>query len=221
MPAHDRPLYGGPSRVTLFIASSNPGKLREYRDLALENMGNTIEIDLFPNFGEIPPFDESAPTFAENAAGKALHYSRFVPGIVLADDSGLVVAALGGTPGVHSARYAGPNATDEDRYRKLLRAMEGKEGNERRAGFICVVAIAKQNRVLAVVSDCARGVLTKEPRGSDGFGYDPIFFFEELRRTYAELSCEEKNRYSHRGKAFRKLLEFLLAPGWLHADPGT
>jgi len=211
--APDRPLYGGPSRVALFIASSNPGKLREYRELALEDIANTVEIDLLPNFGRIPHFDESAPTFAENATGKALHYSRFVPGIVLADDSGLVVPALGGAPGVHSARYAGPNATDEDRYRKLLRAMEGKEGNERRAGFICVVVIAKQSRVLAVVSDSARGVLTREPRGLDGFGYDPIFFFEELGRTYAELSREEKNRRSHRGKAFRKLLEFLLAPG--------
>jgi XTP/dITP diphosphohydrolase len=214
---------GKPSsgRVTLFIASSNPGKLREYRQLALEDMANTVEIGLLPNFGEIPPFDESAPTFAENAAGKAIYYSRFAPGIIFTDDSGLVVPALGGAPGVHSARYAGPNATDEDRYRKLLRAMNGKEGNERRARFICVVAIAKQSRVLAVVSDCARGVLTKEPRGSDGFGYDPIFFFEELGRTYAELSPQEKNRYSHRGKAFRKLLEFLLATGWLHADPGT
>jgi XTP/dITP diphosphohydrolase len=206
-----KPSSGVSARVTLFIASSNPGKLREYRELALEDMADTVEIDLLPNFGEITPFDESAPTFAENAAGKALHYSRFVPGIVLADDSGLVVPALGGAPGIHSARYAGPNATDEDRYRKLLRVMEGKEGNERRARFICVAAIAKQCRVLAVVSDCARGVLTKEPRGSDGFGYDPIFFFEELGRTYAELSPQEKNRYSHRGKAFSKLLDFLLA----------
>jgi XTP/dITP diphosphohydrolase len=206
-----KPSSGVSARVTLFIASSNPGKLREYRELALEDMADTVEIDLLPNFGEITPFDESAPTFAENAAGKALHYSRFVPGIVLADDSGLVVPALGGAPGIHSARYAGPNATDEDRYRKLLRAMEGKEGNERRARFICVAAIAKQCRVLAVVSDCARGVLTKGPRGSDGFGYDPVFFFEELGRTYAELSPQEKNRYSHRGKAFSKLLDFLLA----------
>jgi XTP/dITP diphosphohydrolase len=221
VPEPGKPSSGVPARVTLFVASSNPGKLREYRDLALGDIANTVEIDLLPNFGESPPFDESAPTFAENAAGKALHYSRFVPGIVLGDDSGLVVPALGGAPGVHSARYAGPNATDEDRYRKLLRAMEGKEGSERCARFVCVVAIAKHGRVLTVVSDCARGVLTKEPRGSDGFGYDPIFFFEELRRTYAELSCEEKNRYSHRGKAFRKLLEFLLAPGWPHPDPGT
>jgi XTP/dITP diphosphohydrolase len=219
--APGKPSSGVPARVTLFIASSNPGKLREYRELALEDMANTVEIGLLPNFGEIPPFDESAPTFAENAAGKAIYYSRFAPGIIFADDSGLVVPALGGAPGVHSARYAGPNATDEDRYRKLLRAMNGKEGNERRARFICVVAIAKQSRVLAVVSDSARGVLTKEPHGSDGFGYDPIFFFEELGRTYAELSPQEKNRYSHRGKAFRKLLEFLLATGWLHADSGT
>lgn len=117
--------------------------------------------------------------------------------------------ALGGAPGVHSARYAGPNASDADRVRKLLRAMEGKEGAERRACFVCLVALARQGRVFAVVSDCAKGTLTKEPRGKDGFGYDPIFFFEELGRTYAESTREEKNYYSHRGKAFRKALIIL------------
>jgi len=170
-------------------------------------------VDLLPDFSTLPHFEESAPTFAENAAGKAMHYSRFAPGIVLADDSGLVVPALGGAPGVRSARYAGPDASDEDRYRKLLRAMDGKYGAERRAHFVCVTAIAQAGRALAVVSDCAHGVLTTAPRGSDGFGYDPIFCFAELGRTYAELSPEEKNRLSHRGKAFHKLMEFLPLPG--------
>jgi XTP/dITP diphosphohydrolase len=192
--------------MELLLASSNPGKLREYRALG---GASSIEIQLIPNFGELPPFDESAPTFAENAAGKAQHYSRFAEGIVLADDSGLVVPALRGAPGVHSARYAGPNATDGDRVQKLLREMEGKEGEERRARFVCVAAIARRGRALAVVSDLAQGLILSEPHGEDGFGYDPVFYFEELGRSYAEASREEKNRFSHRGKAFGKLLALL------------
>lgn len=127
----------------------------------------------------------------------------------MADDSGLVVPALGGAPGVHSARYAGPNATDEDRYRKLLRELGGKEGDERRAYFVCVIAVARAGQAVAIVSARADGRITHEPRGNDGFGYDPVFFFEELGRTYAETTRQEKNLYSHRGKAFRKLLEVL------------
>ena len=189
--------------MKFLLASSNAGKLREYRELAADAR---VELDLMPNFDALPRFEESAPTFAENAAGKAQHYSRFTQETVLADDSGLVVPALGGAPGVYSARYAGPNATDEDRTRKLLREMEGKEGDERGARFICDTAIARQGRVLVVVSDFAQGMLTTEPRGAHGFGYDPIFFFKELDRNYAEITREQKNQYSHRGKAFRKVL---------------
>src|SRR5271156_6140692 len=157
-----------PMQVTkLFLASSNPGKLREYLELA---RGSGVAIELLPRFGEFPSFEESAPTFAENSAGKALHYSRFTDEAVLADDSGLVVPALGGAPGVHSARYAGPDATDADRYRKLLSEMQGKEGDARRAHFVCVIAIAREGQALAVVSDRAQGILTNEPRGSGGFG---------------------------------------------------
>jgi XTP/dITP diphosphohydrolase len=192
--------------MKLLLASSNPGKLREYLELA---RGTDVEIELLPNFSSFPAFDESAPTFAENAAGKALHYSRFTNETVLADDSGLVVPALGGAPGVHSARYAGPSASDADRIQKLLREMDGKEGNTRRARFICVVAIAARGRALAVVSDMAGGAIIKEPRGTAGFGYDPIFLFEVLGRTYAELTPGEKNAYSHRGRAFRRLLYFI------------
>ena len=194
--------------VQLLLASSNPGKLREYRELAA---GSPLEIDLIPNFRELPAFDESAPTFAENGAGKALHYSRFVEEIVIADDSGLVVPALGGAPGVRSARYAGPNATDADCVRKLLREMGGKTGGERRARFVCVIALARRERALAVVSDSAEGILATEPRGANGFGYDPVFCFSDGGRTYAEASAEEKNRLSHRGKAFRKARDLLLS----------
>jgi XTP/dITP diphosphohydrolase len=195
----------------------NPGKLREFRQLAGDS---PIELDLIPNLRELPSFEESASTFAENSAGKALHYSRFIDEIVLADDSGLVVPALDGAPGVRSARYAGPNATDTDRVVKLLGEMKGKEGEDRRARFVCVIAIARQRHASAIVSDSTEGVLTMEPRGSDGFGYDPIFLFPELHRTFAELSQEEKNQHSHRGKAFRKLLALLATQNSLtpHVD---
>jgi XTP/dITP diphosphohydrolase len=188
------------------LASSSAGKLREYRELASDA---GVELEELPNFKQIEAFEESAPTFAENAAGKAIHYSRFTTETAIADDSGLVVPALNGVPGVHSARYAGPNANDQDRIHKLLHEMEGKSGDQRRAKFICVTAIARQGRILAVASDFAQGLLTEEPRGKDGFGYDPIFLFQELGRTYAELTRKEKNLYSHRGKAFRKALSLV------------
>jgi XTP/dITP diphosphohydrolase len=193
--------------VRILLATSNSGKLREYRELA---SGTALKIDLLPKFCDLPAFEESAPTFAENSAGKALHYSQFTSEMVLADDSGLVVPSLGGAPGVHSARYAGPNATSEDRVRKLLREMERKTGEERRARFVCVIAIARQSRALAVVSDCAEGFIAIEPRGTNGFGYDPIFCFPNNRRTYAEAFADEKNVASHRGRAFRRLIELLI-----------
>jgi XTP/dITP diphosphohydrolase len=196
-----------PEPVRAFLATSNPGKLREYQALAGDS---PVELMVLPNFGEIPQFEETAPTFAENSAGKALYYSRFAQGIVLADDSGLVVPALGGAPGVLSARYAGLSASDSDRVQKLLREMQRLEGNARRAQFVCVTSLAQDGRTLAVVSDSAEGTILKEFRGSDGFGYDPVFYFEDLGRTYAEITREQKNELSHRGKAFRKALAFLL-----------
>ena len=192
--------------VRILLASSNPGKLREYRELA---GSSGIEIDTIPNFHGLPAFEESAPTFAENAAGKALHYSRFAEGIVLADDSGLVVPALGGAPGVRSARYAGPWATDADRIRKLLGELKGKQGDERRARFICVTAIATKGRAMAIVSDFVEGLVAEEARGANGFGYDPVFVRAGSGRSFAEVSQEVKNLYSHRGRSFRKILEFL------------
>jgi XTP/dITP diphosphohydrolase len=194
--------------MRLFLASSNLGKLREYRELAGDL---AVELDAFSDVSKIPAFDEAAPTFAENAAGKAIYYSRFSAEIILADDSGLVVPALNGAPGVHSARYAGANASDEDRIQKLLREMRGKSGDEKRARFVCITAIARRGRLLAIASDFAPGVLIDQPRGNEGFGYDPIFLFEELNRTYAELTRTQKNLYSHRGKAFRKLLSLVNA----------
>jgi XTP/dITP diphosphohydrolase len=192
----------------LFVASSNPGKLREYRAMS-ESAGARVELDFLPNFDFLPEFEEIWPTFAENAAGKALHYGRGAGRIVIADDSGLVVPALGGAPGVHSARYAGPGASDGDRIRKLLGEMRGKLGEERRARFVCVVSVVEAGNMRGIFSASAEGLLLDEPRGTDGFGYDPIFFFPALGKTYAEISREEKNLHSHRGKAFHKVLDFL------------
>jgi XTP/dITP diphosphohydrolase len=198
---------GNPLR--LFVASSNQGKLREYRALA-QPASALVDIAFIPIFDSIAVFEEIWPTIAENAAGKALHYSRFAEGIVIADDSGLVVPALGGAPGVLSARYAGPEASDEERVQKVLGEMSGITGEDRRARFVCVVAVAESGKMLGLFSASAEGILLDEPRGSDGFGYDPIFFFPALGKTYAEISREEKNLHSHRGKAFHKALDFLL-----------
>lgn len=194
--------------VKLFLASGNPGKLREFHALAA---GRRVEIAPLPKIAQLPAFDESAPTFAENAAGKALHYSRFAPQLVMADDSGLVVDALDGAPGPRSARYAGPAATDADRVKKLLGELRSLPSPNRCARFVCALALAEAGRILAVVSDLAEGTLLDEPRGQGGFGYDPIFFFPLLGKTFAELAPAEKNLHSHRGRAFRKLLAFLEA----------
>jgi XTP/dITP diphosphohydrolase len=194
----------------LYLASSNPGKLGEFRALArAAQLDASIALELLPEFDSLPAFDENAPTFAENALGKALHYSRFQDGFVFADDSGLVVPALGGAPGVHSARYAGPAATSADRVVKLLAELRGKSGEERAAHFVCVIALAERGRAAAIVSGRVDGMILEAPRGSAGFGYDPVFYFPALDKGFAELSAEEKNEHSHRGKAFRRLLDIL------------
>jgi XTP/dITP diphosphohydrolase len=196
--------------VKLFLASSNPGKLKEYRGLA-ENaaLSAPFELALLPDFESLPVFAENAPTFAENATGKALHYSRFQEGMVFADDSGLMVPSLRGAPGVHSARFAGAGAANSQRIEKLLREMRTKTGAQRAAHFVCAIALARKGRALAVVTDRVDGEILEVPRGAGGFGYDPVFYFPALKKTFAELSEEEKNQYSHRGKAFRKLLAVL------------
>jgi len=198
----------------LFLASSNPGKLAEYcalvraAELALPQPA-AIVLELLPGFESLPPFEENAPTFAENAAGKALHYSRFCDGLVFADDSGLVVPALGGAPGVLSARYAGPGASSAERNAKLLEALRDKSRWERAAYFVCAIALAERGQAKAIVTARVDGEVLQAPRGDRGFGYDPIFHVSALGKGFAEISAEQKNEYSHRGRAFRKLLTFL------------
>ena len=199
--------------VRLLLASSNPGKLAEYRALAVAARpalgGPGIALELLPGFESLPAFEEDAPTFAENAAGKALHYSRFCDGLVFADDSGLVVPSLGGAPGVFSARYAGPGASSAERNAKLLRELRDLNGRERAAYFVCTIALTERGRAKTIVTARVDGEILEAPRGDRGFGYDPVFYISELRKGFAEISTGEKNEHSHRGRAFRKLLAFL------------
>ncbi len=196
--------------VKLYLASSSAGKLAEYRALTQTLASScAVELELLAQVESLPAFEESAPSFAENAAGKALHYSRFHGGFVFADDSGLVVPTLGGAPGVQSARYAGPNATSPERNAKLLAALRGKIAAERNAHFVCAIALAERGRARAVVTARVDGEILEAPRGTAGFGYDPVFYFPPLKQTFAEISAAEKNQHSHRGQAFRKLLAFL------------
>jgi XTP/dITP diphosphohydrolase len=195
------------SRTTkLFLASGNAGKLNEFRMLAA---GHALELELLPNFDTLPEFPETAPTFAENAAGKAIFYSGQCDEMVFADDSGLVVPALHGAPGVLSARYAGPDASSEQRNAKLLQELCGKTGAERAAHFVCVIVVALHGRARVIVSGQVNGSILEKPRGAGGFGYDPVFYFAELQKSFAELTPAEKNAHSHRGKAFRRMMEAL------------
>jgi XTP/dITP diphosphohydrolase len=200
------------SAKKLYLASSNPGKLKEFSAIAAE-VHSAIELGLLPGFSELPVFPEDAPTFAENAVGKALHAASISDEAVCADDSGLVVPALSGEPGVRSARYAGLNATGAQNNEKLLKALQGKTGKEREGYFVCALAVARKGNVLAVITNRVDGLILEAPRGSGGFGYDPVFFFPPLNKSFAEISGTEKNLHSHRGKAFRRLLEVL--PGLL------
>jgi len=203
----------------LYLASANPGKLREFREAA---RAGAIEVETVPCIEQIAPCVEDGTTFEANARKKALYYSTCVDGPVFADDSGIMVEALAGAPGVHSARFAGPNATDQANNQKLLAELRRVEAarvaltsspRNRAAHYVCVIALAERERLLTVVEGRADGVIFDDPRGSGGFGYDPYFFYPPLGRTFAELPPEEKFSVSHRGEAFRKLLAYLEQKG--------
>lgn len=186
--------------MTLVIATRNKGKTAEIRDLL---KGFPVDIKNLDDFGPLPPLKEDGNTFDENAYQKASFAAKILGLPALADDSGLLVEALDGAPGIHSARYAGENATDEQRYLKLLEEMKGK--SNRNAAFECVISIAvPTGPALTYVARC-QGLITERPAGSNGFGYDPIFFYPPLNKTFAQLTREEKSRVSHRGKAFAEL----------------
>ncbi len=186
--------------IALVIATRNKGKTAEIRDLLKDF---PIDIKNLDDFGPIPPLEEDGDTFDENAYKKASFAARILGLPALADDSGLLVEALDGAPGIHSARYAGENATDEQRYLKLLDEMKGK--SNRSAAFECVISIAVPTGPALTYEARCQGLITESPAGSNGFGYDPIFFYPPLNKTFAQLTREEKSRVSHRGKAFAEL----------------
>ena len=186
----------------LVIATRNPGKLREFRSLLAETGWQVLGL---ADAGVKRDPEETGTTFAENARLKAVACSLETPMPVLADDSGLEVFALGGRPGIRSARYAGEGATDSQRIARVLGDLE-LAGDGRSARFVCALALARRGRLLLEVEGECRGEITREPRGNNGFGYDPIFCFPELSRTYAELDEQEKNRVSHRARAVEALL---------------
>jgi XTP/dITP diphosphohydrolase len=194
--------------LTLYAATSNAGKLAEFRAAARQTR-LLVTIEPVPAIPSLPVCVEDGSTFEENARKKAEHYSRLAGGLIFADDSGLEVQALGGAPGIHSARYSGPGANDARNNEKLLAALRDLEPDRRQARFVCVIALAEAGGALAVFRGAAEGVILEAPRGSNGFGYDPLFLFPPLGRTFAELSREEKLQFSHRGRAFRALLSWL------------
>ena len=188
----------------LVVATRNSGKLREFQTLLGPLDCDIRSLGDFSAETEGVEIEESGSTFAENARLKAEGYSRLIPFPVLADDSGLEVDALGGRPGIHSARYAGTNASDADRIFKLLGEL-GSCGSERSARFVCALALARNGEVFALAEGSCSGVIINEARGTNGFGYDPVFLFPELGKTFAELDEAEKNQYSHRARAVRQL----------------
>jgi XTP/dITP diphosphohydrolase len=204
----------------VLVATSNPGKIRDLVGAAAKH---NVRIEVLPNFASLPPVVEDGATFEANARKKAEHYSLHAAGeVVIADDSGLEVDALGGAPGVRSARYAADehnaeedsgNSDDEANNARLLRELHDVPDDSRTGRFVCVIAAARNGRTLGTFRGQAEGMILHAARGSNGFGYDPLFYFPAIAKTFAELTAEEKARYSHRGAAFRAFLEWEDANG--------
>jgi XTP/dITP diphosphohydrolase len=192
--------------LTLWCATGNPGKLREFR-LAAQRFRSPLRLEMFPEYGRIEPCEETGATFRENAELKAAYYGPHAPGLLFADDSGLEVEALGGEPGVYSARYAGAGATDDGNNRHLLERLHGIPN--RTARFVCVIALARGSQVLQTFRGTVEGRLLEEPRGTEGFGYDPLFYYEPFGCTFGEVSPGRKLVVSHRGQALQAMLDYL------------
>jgi XTP/dITP diphosphohydrolase len=186
--------------LPLVLATRNPGKTEELRKLLADF---PVVIKNLADFGPTPAVEEDGLTFEENAVQKARGTAKFLGLPALADDSGLAVQALGGAPGVRSARYAGEHASDSDNNAKLLRELWDIE--KRAAAFVCVIAIAVPWGPTLVYEGRCEGLIATEPAGTMGFGYDPVFFYPPLQKTFAQLTTEEKNEVSHRGRALREL----------------
>jgi XTP/dITP diphosphohydrolase len=194
-----------PPRRELLVATRNSGKVQEIK-LALQDL--PLRLRFLDEFPELSAVDESGKSYEENAIIKARSYSKQTGLCALADDSGLEVAALGGAPGVWSKRYAGSEASDEERIDRLLSELSRSQGRERQARFICVMAIA-DSRLINVAEGSCEGRIADVPRGENGFGFDPIFIPENYESTFAELSLHTKNKISHRAQALVQTRHFL------------
>lgn len=186
--------------LRLLLATRNADKIKE---IAAAIQGLPFELVPASEYKGLPEIDEDQDTLQANALKKAMTLSRLAGLIALADDTGLEVDALGGAPGVYSSRYSGPNATYDDNVNKLLQVMQGVPPDQRSARFRCVIAIARQEHYTTVEGVC-EGMIATERHGTEGFGYDPVFWVPSLGKTFAELSLEEKNRISHRGLALQR-----------------
>lgn len=204
----------------IYLATTNPGKVRELNEAA---QSFSVDLEALPGMKALPPAIEDGSTFEQNARIKAEYYSRFVPSeLVLAEDSGLAVDELAGAPGVHSARYAvllegrragvtsatHNNSDDEENNRALILQLKSLPAGSHAGKYVCVMAVARDGNTLATFVGEAPGELLTVPRGTGGFGYDPLFLFPALGRTFAELNLQEKRQYSHRGSAFHGFLEW-------------
>jgi XTP/dITP diphosphohydrolase len=190
--------------MKLYCATRNPGKVREFRMAAGHFGASGVEIEMLPGLESIDPPEETGLSFAENAALKAAYYSRFTGGQVFADDSGLVVDALGGAPGIYSARFAGEGAGDAANNELLMRRMRGQ--SVRSARFLCAIALAKGGEALGSFLGTVEGEIIDSPSGSGGFGYDSLFYFPQYGCTLAEVDAARKMDVSHRGKALAAML---------------
>lgn len=192
----------------IVLATTNPGKAREIR----ASLGSRpLRILTLADLGIRTSYPEKGTTFEQNARGKSLFYSQKSEFLTLAEDSGLAVEGLGGAPGIYSARFSGPRATDEKNIQKVLRLMKNAPRQERRAQFICCLVLSRRGRVIKKVTGRVRGTIAFEKKGERGFGYDPIFYYHPFRKTFGELMPLEKNRVSHRGRALGKMKQSLRA----------
>ncbi len=201
------------ARETILVATTNPGKLREVRAILA---GLAINLEGLSNMGSLPEAVENADSFEDNARLKAAHYAGLTGLWTLADDSGLEVDPLGGRPGIHSARYAGPECDSAANNAKLIEELAGVAHDARTARFRCVAVLATPQEMLAVAHGVWEGLIINNGRGANGFGYDPHFFVPDCNMTAAEMDPQEKNRISHRARAFlaiRKEIELLLDHG--------
>ena len=195
------------NKVKLLLATTNQGKAREIKSF-LEDL--PVIILSLKELDQLNPFSETGRTFDENARGKSLFYSSNWEGITLAEDSGLEIEALNGEPGVLSARYSGEQATDEKNNKKVLDRMKDVPSGERKARFVSCMVLSQKGEVIKEIKESVEGIIAFEEKGTHGFGYDPLFYYPPLKKTFAELPQEEKNKVSHRGRALKKLKAFLL-----------